>query len=88
MDAYKSVSDRVKVTEKTVRNWVADFELLTIVRGSNRGKHSKTISPIKDNPEFKALFKDFVKSNSRKQGKIKICQKFEKSKISEREHVV
>ena len=69
MDAYKSVSDKVKVTEKTVRNWVADFELLTILRDSNRGKHSKTMFPIRDNPEFKALFKDYVKANSRKPGK-------------------
>ena len=72
MAAYKIVSDKVKVTEKTIRNWVGDFELVTIVRDSKRGKHSKTISPIVENPEFKAQFKDYVKTNSRKPGKL--CQ--------------
>ena len=61
MDAYKSVSDRVKVTEKTVRNWVADFELLTIVRGSNRGKHSKTISPNQGQPRVQSFVQRFCK---------------------------
>ena len=67
--AYKTVSLRVKVTEKTVRNWVSDFEMMTIVRESRRGKHSKTMSPIADDPEFKLKFKEYVKTNSRKQGK-------------------
>ena len=68
MAAYKTVSQRVKVTEKTVRNWVSDFEMMTIVRESRRGKHSKTMSPIVDT-EFKLKFKEFVKTNSRRQGK-------------------
>ena len=72
MAAYKLVSEKVKVTEKTIRNWVADFELMTIVRDSKRGKHSKTISPIVENPEFKDKFKDFVKTNSRKPGKHRV----------------
>ena len=70
MAAYKIVSEKVKVTEKTIRNWVADFELVTIVRDSKRGKHSKTMSPIMENPEFKAKFKDYVKTNSRKACKL------------------
>ena len=69
MAAYKTVSERVKVTERTVRKWVADFDLMHFVRDSLRGKHSKTVSPIED-PDFKAQFKDYVKNNSRKSGNV------------------
>ena len=58
------------MTERTVSNWVADFELLTIVKDSKRGKHSKTMSPITEDPEFREMFKDYVRQNSRKAGKI------------------
>lgn len=68
--AYKTVADRVKVTERTVSNWVADFELMTIVRDSKRGKHSKTMSPITEDPEFREEFKDYVRQNSRKKGNV------------------
>ena len=68
MAAYRTVSERVNVTEKTVRNWVSDFEMMTIVRETRRGKHSKTMSPIVDDPEFKFKFKDYVRTNSRRRG--------------------
>ena len=55
---------------KTVRNWVADYDTMLLVQKSQRGKHSKVDSPIMSDPEFKAEFKDFVKSNSRKNGNI------------------
>ena len=69
MAACKTISERVKVTERTIRKWVEDFELVEILRDSKRGKHSKTISPM-DNPDFKAKFKEYVKTNSRKPGKL------------------
>ena len=75
MKAYKDAADLVNVTEKTIRNWVADFELTTIVRKSKRGKHSKTLSPIVDNPDFKLKFKEYVKASSRRQGVYTVCFK-------------
>ena len=74
MAAYQTVSDRIKVTEKTVRTWVKDFDMMMVVRESKRGKHSKTMSPIMNDPDFKAQFKEYVKSNSRKQGLYNIVQ--------------
>ena len=65
MATFKTVSEKVKVTERTVRRWVEDFELVSFVRDSKRGRHSKTVSPM-ENPEFKPMFKDYVKLNSRK----------------------
>ena len=75
MQAYRDAADLVNVTEKTIRNWVADFELTTIVRKSKRGKHSKTMSPIVDNPDFKLKFIEYVKATSRRQGGHKGCLK-------------
>ena len=70
LTAVKEVSKLVKLSEKTVRNWVADYDTMLLVQKSQRGKHSKVDSPIMSDPEFKAEFKDFVKSNSRKNGNI------------------
>ena len=67
MEAYKTVCEHVQVTERTIRAWVADFELMCFVRDSKRGKHSKTLSPIMNDLEFKEKFKEHVKCNSRKQ---------------------
>ena len=67
--ACKEVSKRVKLSEKTVRNCVADYDTMLLVKKSMRGKHSKVDSPIMDDLEFKAQFKEFVKISSRKQGR-------------------
>ena len=71
MAIYKKVGDRLNINDKTVRNWTIDFEIRNAMILSNRGKHSKTRSPITDDADFKTDFKAFVKENSRKQGKKK-----------------
>jgi hypothetical protein len=70
LTAVKEVSKQVKLSETTVRNWVADYDTMLLVQKSQRGKHSKVGSPIMSDPEFKAEFKYFVKNNSRKNGNI------------------
>ena len=62
----------VRVSETTVRTWVAEYDAHHAIKKSLRGKHSKVESPILD-PEFVFRFKDFVKNNSRKRGNILPC---------------
>ena len=62
----------VRVSETTVRTWVAEYDAYHSIKKSLRGKHSKVESPIHD-PEFVFRFKDFVKNNSRKRGNILPC---------------
>ena len=69
MVAYIKAADIVKVAPKTVRMWVQDFEVSEFIAESRRGRHSKTSSPIVDDPEFREMFKDYVRNNSRKQGR-------------------
>ena len=69
MEAYNNAAEIVKVAPKTVRMWVQDFEASECIAESRRGRHSKTSSPIVDDPDFREMFKDYVRSNSRKQGK-------------------
>ena len=68
--AYRKVAKTVKVNKNTVRNWVDNYETMKFITESSRGRHSKTRSPIIEDPQFKAEFKEFVKNNSRKPGKI------------------
>ena len=70
MQAYNKAAGIVKVAPKTVRMWVQDFEASECIADSRRGRHSKTSSPIVDDPEFRELFKNYVRNNSRKQGTI------------------
>ena len=68
LDAFKVAANTVKVGTCTVRDWVRDFELQEYIVDSRRGKHSKTESPILDNPEFREEFKAYVRQSSREQG--------------------
>ena len=62
----------VGLTPKTVGCWARDFEATTYIAESQRGKHSKTPSPM-NNPAFREELKSYVKEHSRKSGcKIKI----------------
>ena len=66
--ARELAASLVGVSPKTVGRWARDFETLTFVQDSQRGRHSKTTSPITD-PKFREEFKAYVKENSRKSGK-------------------
>ena len=67
--AYKKTAKTVKVATRTVQRWVQDFEVSQFISDSKRGRHSKTSSPILDNPDFREKFKDYVRQNSRVPGK-------------------
>ena len=60
----------VKVSDRTVRRWVTDFETLEYVFKSERGKHSKVDSPIMTNLEFREKFKAHVREASRPKGNL------------------
>ena len=66
--AYERTARLVNVTEKTIRNWVYDYEVSSFLRDSKRGKHAKTASPITDDPEFRERFKNYVRESSRVEG--------------------
>ena len=71
MAAYSSVAASIKVSPTTVRNWVFHFETYEVIPKSERGNNSKVAySPIVDDPEFRAEFKDFVRECSRPKGRI------------------
>jgi len=57
----------VALSQRTIAEWVRDFETTTYITESRRGKHSKTVSPI-NNPSFREEFRTHVKENSRKSG--------------------
>ena len=59
----------MKVSERTVRRWVTEYEAYDYLFQSLRGKHSKVASPIND-PAFRAQFIAHVKETSRPQGRL------------------
>ena len=61
----------VGVCARTIGTWARDFEALSYLKESQRGKHSKTISPI-NSQEFREEFKTYVKENSRKSGEANL----------------
>ena len=61
------VSKEVEAHKDSVRQWVRDVNATKEIICSERGKHSKTISPIQD-PIFREELRDFVRSNSCKPG--------------------
>ena len=69
MDMYSEVASRLKIGVKTITVWIKDFEAMTYIRESQRGKHSKSYSPILQDERFRDVFKDYIKENSKKQGK-------------------
>ena len=71
--AYADVAETVKVSERTVRSWVLDFETLEYISKSERGQHSKVDSPIMTNLEFREQFRAQVRQASRPKGKSQFC---------------
>ena len=69
--ARKHAANLVDVCARTVGIWVREFEALTHLKESQRGKHSKTASPM-NSPEFREEFKAYVKDNSRKSGEANL----------------
>ena len=57
------------MSERALRTWLKTYEEEGVLKASERGRHSKTISPIVD-PEFRDKFCFHVKSNSRNNGDI------------------
>ena len=55
------------VSLRSIRRWLKTYDEEMEVRASERGRHSKTSSPIVD-PAFREKFCDFVKSELRKPG--------------------
>ena len=70
MDAYRTVADKIKVSLRTIIHWIKEFEALSYIRDSRRGKHSKTYSPILEDDDFREEFKSHVRENSKKQGNL------------------
>ena len=70
MAAYESAAALVKVSSRTVRTWVLDFETYEIISKSQRGKNSKVkYCPIVDDLDFREEFKNHVRQYSRQKGK-------------------
>lgn len=67
-NSYAFVASLVDVSEKSVRNWVHDWEINEIIRDSKRGHHPKTFTPI-HNLEFRKRFIKYVKENNKCKGK-------------------
>ena len=52
-----------------MRAWVREFEMMEyVITDSKRGKHSKTASPILNDPDFREEFKNYVKTSSCEKG--------------------
>ena len=66
---YDRVARHLSINTLTVRRWVGDYEATHYIKESIRGKHTKMYSPITEDLEFRAEFKDFVKRNSKVKGK-------------------
>ena len=67
--AYKEAASTVGVAESTIRAWVREFEMMEyVIADSKRGKHSKTASPILNDPDFREEFKNYVKTSSCEKG--------------------
>ena len=64
---FNFVHFKVGVSERALRTWLKTYEEEGVLKASNRGRHSKTISPIVD-PDFRDKFCFHVKSNSRNNG--------------------
>lgn len=62
-----NIYSQVGVSERFVRKWIKIFDEEAELRSSERGKHSKTSSPIV-NPDFRERFCTYVRSESRKPG--------------------
>ena len=57
------------MAESTIRAWVREFEMMEyVITDSKRGKHSKTASPILNDPDFREEFKNYVKTSSCEKG--------------------
>ena len=65
---FEKVSSKIHVHAQTVRDWIREFEGSNCLSESQRGKHTKTSSPILDNQEFRDEFKAYVKENSKIKG--------------------
>ena len=69
MKAYKKAAEIVRVSRYTVRDWVRDYEMMEfVILESQRGKHSKTASPILNDMEFREEFKEYVRESSCEKG--------------------
>ena len=70
IEAYNKTAEIVKVAPSSVRTWVQDYEVSEFIAESKRGRHSKTSSPIIDDPNFREKFKNYVRKNSREPGTL------------------
>ena len=68
--ASTTVAQAVKVSERTVRRWVSEYETLEYISKSVRGKHSKVDCPIMTNLDLREKFKAHVREASRPKGRL------------------
>ena len=71
------------VSERSVRRWLKTYDDEMELRASERGRHSKTSSPIVD-PTFREKFCNFVKTESRKPGANKFFSKGHEAQMIKR----